>query len=39
MVSKFLMPLLWEGGDVMNTLGESCIAIHVIYNYAEYNLA
>jgi len=26
-----LMPLLWEGKDVMNTLSESYTAIHVIH--------
>jgi len=30
MVCTFLMPLLWEGKDVMNALRESCTAIHVI---------
>jgi len=39
MVYTFLMPLLWEGKDVMNALGESCTAIHIIHNCAEYNLA
>jgi len=38
MVCTFLMTLLWEGKDVMNAVSESCIAIHVIHNYAEYNL-
>jgi len=27
------------GKDVMNALVESCTAIHVIYNCAEYNIA
>jgi len=35
---QFLMPLLWEGENVMTTLGEGCTAIHVIRNCAEYNL-
>jgi len=39
MVCTFVIPLLWEGKDVMNALGESCTAIHVIHNCAEYNLA
>jgi len=39
MVCTFLMLLLWEGKDVMNTLGKICLAIHVIHNCAEYNLA
>jgi len=39
MVCTFLMSLLWEGNDMMNTLGESYTAIHVIHNCAEYNLA
>jgi len=39
MVCTFLMPPLWEGKDVINTLGESYTVIHVIHNCAEYNLA
>jgi len=35
----FNVPILWKGNDVMNTLGESCTAIHVIHNCSEYNLA
>jgi len=39
MVCTFLIPLLWEGKDVMNALEESCTVVHIIHNCAEYNLA
>jgi len=32
------LPLLWVEIVVMNVLGESCTAFHVINNCVEYNL-